>query len=81
MSPNDLTCPARDGFLTKNRTADRFVTSGAHVSQVVWPINRVCKMCDLSAYAGQVVWPPVSFTLFDPLSRNMEQFQSLQDML
>jgi hypothetical protein len=45
------------GFYKKNRTADRFVTL-----QVVWPVSRVCKMCDLSAHTGQVVWPTVSFT-------------------
>jgi hypothetical protein len=49
-------------FLTKNRTADRFVISDAHVSQVVWPVNRVCKICDLSAHTRKVIWPPVSFT-------------------
>jgi hypothetical protein len=52
-------------FFTKNRTTYRFVTSGAHVSQVVWPVNRVCKICDLSAHAEQIMWPPVSFTLGD----------------
>jgi hypothetical protein len=50
-------------FCTKNRTVDQFVTSDAHVLQVVWPVNQVCKMCDLSAHARQVIWSPVSFTL------------------
>jgi hypothetical protein len=49
-------------FFPKNRTSDRFVTSDAHVLQVVWPVNRVCKMCDLSAHGRQVMWSPVSFT-------------------
>jgi hypothetical protein len=56
---------------TKNQTADRFVTSGAHISQVVWPVNRVCKMCDLSAHAGQVIWPPVPFTHWRPSEANV----------
>jgi hypothetical protein len=34
-SPTDLTCPTHDGFFAKNQITDRFVTSSAHVSQVV----------------------------------------------
>jgi hypothetical protein len=34
-SLTDLTCSVHDGFLQKNRTADRFVTLGAHVLQVL----------------------------------------------
>jgi hypothetical protein len=42
---------------TKNRILNRFVTSDAHVSQVVWSVNQVYKMCDLCAHTGQVLWP------------------------
>jgi hypothetical protein len=45
----------------KNRAPDRFVTSGARVSQVRWPVNQVFKLGDLSAHLEQVVRPTVSF--------------------
>jgi hypothetical protein len=35
LCPNHLTCIARGSFFTKNRTADQFVTSDAHILQVV----------------------------------------------
>jgi hypothetical protein len=57
-------------FYTKNRIADWFVISDAHVSQVMWPVNRVCKMYDLSAHTRQVMWPPVSFTHPRPDQKN-----------
>jgi hypothetical protein len=49
------------GFF-KNRILNRFVTSVAHILQVVWPISLFCNMCDLSAHIRQVQWPRVPFT-------------------
>jgi hypothetical protein len=43
------------GFCRKP-ALDRFVTSHARDWQVEWPVNLICKLCDLSAPMLQVVW-------------------------